>query len=80
MKKIGMILFLSLIAMGMGAQEIGEKQDLTIFDISYFKADLDPGVVNSVDTEISQVFINLGPVQCHRYGIPLGRRRCDGFC
>jgi hypothetical protein len=60
MKKIGMILFLSLIAKGMGAQEIGEKQDLTIFDISYFKADLDPGVVNSVDTEISQVFINLG--------------------
>jgi hypothetical protein len=46
--------------MGLGAQEIREKKDLTIFDISYFKADLDPGVVNSVDTEISQVFINLG--------------------
>jgi hypothetical protein len=60
MKKMGMIILVSTLALGLGAQEITEKKDLTIFDISYFKSDLDLGVVNSVDTEISQVFINLG--------------------
>jgi hypothetical protein len=79
MKKMGMIILVSTLALGLGAQEITEKKDLTIFDISYFKSDLDLGVVKQRRYRNISGVHQFRPVQCYWDGIPLGRGKRDRF-
>ncbi len=54
------VLFALLCALQLGAQQVSEKQDLTIFDISFYGPNIDRRVVEGVDARIRQVFVNLG--------------------
>lgn len=60
MKKIIALGLALAVLSGVSAQEVSEKQDLTLFDISFYGPSLDRRVVEGVDARIRQVFVNLG--------------------
>lgn len=60
MKKILALMFALSALSGLSAQEVSEKQDLTLFDISFYDRSLDRRIVEGVDARIRQVFVNLG--------------------
>lgn len=49
-----------LVVFQLSGQQVSEKQDLTIFDISFYGPNIDRRVVEGVDARIRQVFVNLG--------------------
>lgn len=56
------VLTLGLLAltMALGAQTLSEKQDITIFPLSYFGPKATGSVAATVDARIKEVFVNLG--------------------
>ncbi|MBN1699754.1 MAG: hypothetical protein JW881_19725 [Spirochaetales bacterium] len=54
------------------AQEVSEKQDISIFNLSYYAWDIPDDVLGSIDSEIRSVFINLG-----RFNVLEVRKRFD---
>jgi len=60
MRKFTLGLVFLIFAFSLQAQQVSEKQDLTIFDISFYGPNIDRRLVEGVDARIRQVFINLG--------------------
>lgn len=60
MKRLMTWLLSATCILPLAAQQVSQKQDLTIFDISFYGPNIDRRLVEGVDARIRQVFVNLG--------------------
>ena len=77
-KYILMVLLITMIV-GLSAQEISEKKDVAIFALNYYDTAIPSGALGVVDSQIQNVFINLGRFNIMGMTYRLGAHDINAF-